>query len=164
MWSHPRTRYFLSSHWDAFPINHAVTPPMLGSSHHHRSAWLIAHQPRGPSMVLYYKEASVRRHTLYTTPTFRHPQPCTITPTTMPHLVDGEPANFEVHFLYSDNPRDGFCVMGVDPLVHYEFRTPLGFLSTYTIVRCEILPPLFFFSSPSPLRIRPFFLKRAADG
>lgn len=59
----------------------------------------------------------------------------------MAHLIDGEPANFEAHFLYSDNPRDGFCVMSVKPLVHYEFQTPAGFLNTHTIVRCEILPP-----------------------
>ena len=74
----------------------------------------------------------------------------------MMHLIDGEPANFEVHFLYADHPRDGFCVMGVDPLVYYEFRTPIGFLSTHTIVRREILPPLPF-SSPFPLPYPPLF-------
>jgi hypothetical protein len=53
----------------------------------------------------------------------------------MEHLVDGVPANFEVHFLHSDHPRHGFRVMSTDPLVYYEFATPVGFLSTHTIVR-----------------------------
>lgn len=52
----------------------------------------------------------------------------------MAHAIDGEAANFEVHFLHSDHPRDGFHVMSVNPLVYYEFRTPTGFLSTHTIV------------------------------
>jgi len=54
----------------------------------------------------------------------------------MAHAVDGDPgpANFEVHFLHSDNPRDGLFVMSTSPLVCYEFRTPIGFLTTHTIV------------------------------
>ncbi|KAI9511319.1 hypothetical protein F5148DRAFT_356561 [Russula earlei] len=54
--------------------------------------------------------------------------------TSMAHLIEGEPANFEVHFLHSADPRHGFCVMSTNPLVYYEFRTPVGFLSTHTIV------------------------------
>ena len=68
--------------------------------------------------------------------------------TAMAHAIDGEDANFEVHFLHSDNPRDGFHVMSVNPLVHYEFRTPIGFLSTHTIVRFGIHPPPFPLSFP----------------
>ena len=57
------------------------------------------------------------------------------------------PANFEVHFLHSDDPRHGFRVMSMDPFVFYEFTTPVGFLSTYTIVRAagparQHFPPL----------------------
>jgi len=47
------------------------------------------------------------------------------------------PANIEVHFLHSDNPRDGFHVMSTNPLVFYSFQTPIGFLSTHTIVRAR---------------------------
>ncbi|KAI0253856.1 hypothetical protein BJV78DRAFT_1152686 [Lactifluus subvellereus] len=52
----------------------------------------------------------------------------------MERMIDGIPANFEVHFLDSDNPRHGFRIMGMDPLVYYQFQTPVGFLSTHTIV------------------------------
>ncbi|KAH9056668.1 hypothetical protein EDB87DRAFT_1202464 [Lactarius vividus] len=51
----------------------------------------------------------------------------------MTHTTDA-PANKEVHFLHSDDPRDGFHVMGTDPLVFYSFLTPVGFLTTHTIV------------------------------
>ncbi|KAI9446813.1 hypothetical protein H4582DRAFT_610591 [Lactarius indigo] len=51
----------------------------------------------------------------------------------MTHTTD-IPANKEVHFLHSDDPRDGFHVMGTDPLVFYSFLTPIGFLTTHTIV------------------------------
>lgn len=87
-----------------------------------------------------------RPHTLCTTPASRHTHSfCTMTPTTTAtaHLIDGEAPNFEVHFLHSDHPRDGFHVMSVNPLVHYEFRTPIGFLSTHTIVRFGTLHPAF---------------------
>lgn len=94
------------------------------------------------------QEASVRR-VLYTTPRLSTPTALHYNPN-MAHLIDGEPANFEAHFLYSDNPRDGFCVMSVKPLVHYEFQTPAGFLNTHTIVRCEILPPPFLLYFPPP--------------
>ena len=47
------------------------------------------------------------------------------------------PANLEVHFLHSDDPRDGFHVMSTNPLVFYSFRTPVGFLLTHTIVRAR---------------------------
>jgi len=114
---------------------------MMAANHRHQlSARLIAHarpQPRGPSMVLTTKEASVCGGPTPSTP-FRHPQFCTTTPitttTAMAHITDGDPTNFEVHFLYSDHPRDGFRVMSMNPLIHYEFRTPIGFLSTHTIV------------------------------
>ncbi|KAH9977288.1 hypothetical protein BGW80DRAFT_844682 [Lactifluus volemus] len=49
-------------------------------------------------------------------------------------MEHGIPANFEVHFLHSDHPRHGFRVMSMDPFVFYEFITPVGFLSTHTIV------------------------------
>jgi hypothetical protein len=52
----------------------------------------------------------------------------------MAYVIDGSPANFEVHFLDSDNPRDGFRIMSMNPPIFYEFRTPIGFLSTHTIV------------------------------
>jgi hypothetical protein len=48
--------------------------------------------------------------------------------------MDGDSANYEVHFLHSDNPRDGFCVMSTNPLIYYDFRTPVGLLSTHTLV------------------------------
>ncbi|KAH9038983.1 hypothetical protein EDB85DRAFT_363811 [Lactarius pseudohatsudake] len=51
----------------------------------------------------------------------------------MTHTTD-IPANKEVHFLHSDDPRDGFHVMGTDPLVFYSVMTPVGFLTTHTIV------------------------------
>ncbi|KAI0303488.1 hypothetical protein B0F90DRAFT_1378643 [Multifurca ochricompacta] len=54
--------------------------------------------------------------------------------TAMVHPIDGVPANFEVHFLHSDDPRHGFCVMSTDPLVYYSFETPIGFLTTHTMV------------------------------
>lgn len=131
------------SHWDAFPINYAITPPMMGLAT--PPIVCLVDRPcdaptSGTKHGFYYKEASVRRGYIPPIPpsTFRHPQPCTIIPTTtttaMAHLIDGEPANFEAHFLYSDNPRHGFCVMSVKPLVHYEFRTPAGFLNTHTVV------------------------------
>lgn len=43
-------------------------------------------------------------------------------------------ANYEVHFLHSDDPRDGLHVMSTNPLVFYSFQTPVGFLSTHTMV------------------------------
>jgi len=52
----------------------------------------------------------------------------------MAQNVAGDPFNYEVHFMDSDNPRHGFHVMGLDPLMYYEFRTPVGFLETHTIV------------------------------
>jgi len=62
----------------------------------------------------------------------------------MERVINGSPANFEVHFLDSDNPRDGFRIMSMNPPVFYEFRTPIGFLSTHTIVRAG------FSTSPLP--------------
>ena len=53
-------------------------------------------------------------------------------------------ANFEVHFLQSDDPRHDLRIMSTDPLVYYEFNTPVGFLSTHTIVRAAGL------AQPSP--------------
>lgn len=54
----------------------------------------------------------------------------------------GTPSNLEVHFLHSDDPRDGFHVMSTNPLVFFSFQTPMGLLSTYTLVRARL--PLFF--------------------
>lgn len=59
----------------------------------------------------------------------------------MAHVIASDPANLEVHFLHSDDPRDGFCVMSTNPSVYYEFRTPIGFLSTHTLVRDRPPPP-----------------------
>jgi hypothetical protein len=58
----------------------------------------------------------------------------------MAQVIDDDLANLEVHFLHSDDPRDGFCVMSTNPSIYYEFRTPIGFRSTHTIVRAR-LPP-----------------------
>ena len=49
--------------------------------------------------------------------------------------VAGDPVNYEVHFMHSDNPRHGFRVMSMNPLTFYDFQTPVGFLETHTIVR-----------------------------
>ena len=57
----------------------------------------------------------------------------------MEQVVTGDPTNYEVHFLNSDNPRHGFTVMSVNPSTYYEFRTFTGFGETYTIVRVD--PP-----------------------
>lgn len=46
----------------------------------------------------------------------------------------GTPSNLEVHFLHSDDPRDGFHVMSTNPLVFFSFQTPMGLLSTHTLV------------------------------
>jgi hypothetical protein len=62
--------------------------------------------------------------------------------TTAAAMEHGIPANFEVHFLHSDHPRHGFRVMSMDPFVFYEFMTPVGFLSTHTIVRAAKISPL----------------------
>ncbi|KAI0003347.1 hypothetical protein BJV74DRAFT_526037 [Russula compacta] len=52
----------------------------------------------------------------------------------MTHVINGEPANFMVHFLHSDHPRHGFWVMSTTPHVHYEFQTPFGLATTHTMV------------------------------
>ena len=164
--SNPRTR--LSSHRDAF--DYAVPTLMMASNHRHQLSTCLIDHARHGDQAWFPLQRGFRpqgTHTPHTIFALRHSQPCTMAPITtttpMAHLVDGEPANFEVHFLHADHPRDGFCVMGVDPLVYYEFRTPIGFLSTHTIVRREILPPSL---SPllSRLRIQPFSLQRATDG
>jgi len=58
----------------------------------------------------------------------------TTTTSAMAHFIDVNAANFEVHFLHSGHPRHGLCVMSMNPVVYYEFQTPVGFLSTHTIV------------------------------
>lgn len=58
----------------------------------------------------------------------------------MEQVVNGDPANFEVHFLHSDDPRHAFTVMSANPPTYYEFRTPIGFRETHTIVRVDSHP------------------------
>jgi hypothetical protein len=61
----------------------------------------------------------------------------TTTAAAMAQDVAGDPVNYEVHFMHSDNPRHGFCVMSMNPLTFYDFQTPVGFLETHTIVRAD---------------------------
>jgi hypothetical protein len=67
----------------------------------------------------------------------------TTTAAAMAQDVAGDPVNYEVHFMHSDNPRHGFRVMGTDPLTFYDFQTPIGFLETHTIVRADSSPLSF---------------------
>ena len=73
----------------------------------------------------------------------------------MAHVVDGDPANFEDHFLHSDDPRDGFSVMNTNPLICYESRTPIGFHNNTYDSACWIPhsppPSLTLFILPAPL-------------
>jgi len=78
----------------------------------------------------------------------------------MAHVIDGNTTNFEVHFLHSGHPRHGFCIMSMDPVVYYEFQTPIGLLSTHTLVRANLHSKLLAGLPPALL---PLFLKRAAD-
>ena len=73
----------------------------------------------------------------------------------MQQVLSGDEAYYEVHFLHSDDPRHGFTVMSVNPDTYYEFRTPIGFLETHTMVRVDPPP-----SSPSSPFLFP--LKRPA--
>jgi hypothetical protein len=52
----------------------------------------------------------------------------------------GAPPNLEVHFLHSADPRDGLHVMSTNPLVFFSFQTPIGLLSTHTLVRDRLSP------------------------
>ena len=52
--------------------------------------------------------------------------------------TSGTPSNLEVHFLHSDDPRDGFHVMSTNPLVFFSFQTPIGLLTTHTLVRARL--------------------------
>lgn len=67
----------------------------------------------------------------------------------MEQVVSGDSANYEVHFLNSDDPRHGLTIMSVEPDTYYEFRTPIGFRETHTIVRVDLppSPPLSCFRS-----------------
>jgi hypothetical protein len=59
----------------------------------------------------------------------------------MAQVGTGDPDYYEVHFLNSENPRDGFCVMSMTPPTYYDFRTIIGFGGgTHTNVRA--VPPL----------------------
>lgn len=58
----------------------------------------------------------------------------------MEQVVTGNAANYEVHFINSDDPCHNFTVMSVDPPTYYEFRTPIGFRETHTIVRVDPSP------------------------
>jgi len=57
----------------------------------------------------------------------------------MEQVLTGDQANYnyEVHFLHSHDPRHGFTVLSVHPDTYLEFRTPIGFLGTHTIVRVD---------------------------
>jgi hypothetical protein len=72
-----------------------------------------------------------------------------MTAAAMAQVVTGDSANYEVHFLHSDNPRHGVTVMSVNPHTYYEFRTPIGFLETHTIVGVD--PPPSNPSRPFPV-------------
>jgi hypothetical protein len=58
-----------------------------------------------------------------------------MTAAAMEPVVTGDFANYEVHFLNSDDPRHGFTVMSMNPPTYYEFQTPIGFRETHTMVR-----------------------------
>jgi hypothetical protein len=55
----------------------------------------------------------------------------------MEPVVAGDFANYEVHFLNSDDPRHGLTVMSMNPPTYYEFQTPIGLLETHTLVRVD---------------------------
>jgi hypothetical protein len=59
----------------------------------------------------------------------------------MEQVVTGNSANYEVHFLNSDDPRHDFTVMSTNPPTYYDFRTPIGYRETHTIVRVDSSPP-----------------------
>jgi hypothetical protein len=63
--------------------------------------------------------------------------------------------SYDVHFLNSDDPRHGVIVMSVNPHIYYDFRTPIGFLGTHTIVRVDPSP-----SNPPPF---PTFVQATCD-
>lgn len=79
-----------------------------------------------------------------------------IPPTTagaMEQVATVDSANFEVHFLNSDDPRHGFTVMSVIPDTYYDFQTPIGFRETHTIVRVD----------PPPFNLSVAFLYRSSN-
>ncbi len=63
-----------------------------------------------------------------------------MTPAAMAQVVTDDSFDYEVHFMNSDDPRHGFTVISMDPVTHYEFETPIGFLEPHTIVRVDPLP------------------------
>lgn len=65
---------------------------------------------------------------------------------------------YDVHFLHSDDPRHGFTVMSVNPDTYFEFRTPIGFLETHTIVRVASDPHPLIPPVPSCFRSRDLLL------
>lgn len=71
----------------------------------------------------------------------------------MEPVAAGDLANYEVHFLNSDDPRHGFTVMSMNPLTHYEFQTPIGFRETHTIVRVDPHPLTLSCFRSSDLRL-----------
>lgn len=67
----------------------------------------------------------------------------------MEQVNNVDSANFEVHFLNSDDPRHGFTVMSVIPDTYYDFRTLTSIRETHTMVRVD--PPPFNPSRRFPL-------------
>jgi len=64
----------------------------------------------------------------------------------MEQVVASEFANYEVHFLFSDDPRHGFTVMSVNPPTFYEFQTPIGLRDTHTMVTGDGGAPIVTFN------------------
>jgi len=67
----------------------------------------------------------------------------------MEQVVTGNSANYEVHFLDSDDPIHDLTIMSVNPPTYYGFRTPIGYRDIHTIVRVD--PPPSDPSRPLPV-------------
>jgi hypothetical protein len=102
-------------------------------------------QPRGMGIVSHFKrllEVEDRRDPVESTPLLRVSQIASFPRTTAAameweQVVPGYEFSYLVHFLHSDDPRHGFTVMSMNPNTYFEFRTPIGFLETHTIVRVD---------------------------
>jgi hypothetical protein len=73
----------------------------------------------------------------------------------MEQVVTGDSANYEAQFVNSDDPRHDFFVVSLNPSTYYEFRTPIGFRETHTVVRVDLPPSTSPLPSP-PLPSRSF--------